>query len=101
MITTIALFPGDMSGLSPATCRWGKLSPARHVAREKSYCCSDWIRAKEAIGWIPEFSEDEEDDDHSEQEFISSEQSDLGLHIDGEDNGASEVPKIIFKNSDG
>ncbi|GKG44647.1 trichome birefringence-like protein 2, partial [Tanacetum coccineum] len=26
--TTIALFPGDMSGLSPATCRWGKLSPA-------------------------------------------------------------------------
>ncbi|GKE43743.1 nucleotide-binding alpha-beta plait domain-containing protein [Tanacetum coccineum] len=45
-----------------------------------------WIRAKEATGWIPEFSEDEEDDDHSEQEFISSEQSDLGLHIDGEDN---------------
>ncbi|GKG33137.1 hypothetical protein Tco_0430647, partial [Tanacetum coccineum] len=39
-----------------------------------------WIRAKEATGWIP-----------SEQEFISSEQSDLGLHIDGEDNGASEV----------
>ncbi|GJT83173.1 Myb domain protein 62 [Tanacetum coccineum] len=26
--TTIALFPGDMSGLSPATCRWGNLSPA-------------------------------------------------------------------------
>ncbi|GKE94402.1 ribonuclease H-like domain-containing protein, partial [Tanacetum coccineum] len=26
--TTIALFPGDMSGLSLATCRWGKLSPA-------------------------------------------------------------------------
>ncbi|GKB50335.1 hypothetical protein Tco_0901088, partial [Tanacetum coccineum] len=50
-----------------------------------------WIRAKEATGWIPEFSEDEEDDDHSEQEFISSEQSDLGLHIDGEDNSASEV----------
>ncbi|GKD00853.1 nucleotide-binding alpha-beta plait domain-containing protein, partial [Tanacetum coccineum] len=23
-----------------------------------------WIRAKEATGWIPEFSEDEEDDDH-------------------------------------
>ncbi|GKC27929.1 hypothetical protein Tco_1035223 [Tanacetum coccineum] len=35
--TTIALFPGDMSGLSPATCRWGK---PRHVAREKGYCCS-------------------------------------------------------------
>ncbi|GJR02879.1 nucleotide-binding alpha-beta plait domain-containing protein [Tanacetum coccineum] len=52
-------------------------------------------------GWIPEFSEDEEDDDHSEQEFISSEQSDLGLHIDGEDNGASEVPETIFENSDG
>ncbi|GJU41535.1 RNA-directed DNA polymerase, eukaryota [Tanacetum coccineum] len=60
-----------------------------------------WIRAKEATGWIPEFSEDEEDDDHSEQEFISSEQSDLGLHIDGEDNGASEVPETIFENSDG
>ncbi|GJR03717.1 RNA-directed DNA polymerase, eukaryota, reverse transcriptase zinc-binding domain protein [Tanacetum coccineum] len=44
---------------------------------------------------------DEEDDDHSEQEFISSEQSDLGLHIDGEDNGASEVPETIFENSDG
>ncbi|GKG60579.1 hypothetical protein Tco_0614141, partial [Tanacetum coccineum] len=28
-----------------------------------------WIRAKEATGWIPEFSEDEEDDDHSEQEL--------------------------------
>ncbi|GJX02183.1 26S proteasome non-ATPase regulatory subunit 4 [Tanacetum coccineum] len=28
--TTIALFPGDMSGLSPATCRWGKLSPATY-----------------------------------------------------------------------
>ncbi|GJW31588.1 RNA-directed DNA polymerase, eukaryota [Tanacetum coccineum] len=54
-----------------------------------------------ATGWIPEFSEDEEDDDHSEQEFISSEQSDLGLHIDGEDNGASEVPETIFENSDG
>ncbi|GKG48727.1 hypothetical protein Tco_0512874, partial [Tanacetum coccineum] len=26
--TTIALFPGDMSGFSPATCRWGKVSPA-------------------------------------------------------------------------
>ncbi|GKF65046.1 hypothetical protein Tco_0188494, partial [Tanacetum coccineum] len=60
-----------------------------------------WIRAKEAIGWIPEFSEDEDDDDHSEQEFISSEQSDLGLHIDGEDNGASKVPETIFENSDG
>ncbi|GKA99182.1 RNA-directed DNA polymerase, eukaryota, reverse transcriptase zinc-binding domain protein [Tanacetum coccineum] len=60
-----------------------------------------WIRAKEATGWIPEFSEDEEDDDHSEQEFISSEQSDLGLHIDGEDNGASEVPETIFENSNG
>ncbi|GJX33250.1 RNA-directed DNA polymerase, eukaryota, reverse transcriptase zinc-binding domain protein [Tanacetum coccineum] len=59
------------------------------------------IRAKEATGWIPEFSEDDEDDDHSEQEFISSEQSDLGLHIDGEDNGASEVPETIFENSDG
>ncbi|GJS80054.1 hypothetical protein Tco_0729935 [Tanacetum coccineum] len=34
---------------------------------------------------------DEEDADYSEQEFISSEQSDLSLHIDGEDNGASEV----------
>ncbi|GKB29034.1 RNA-directed DNA polymerase, eukaryota, reverse transcriptase zinc-binding domain protein [Tanacetum coccineum] len=54
-----------------------------------------------ATGWIPEFSEDEEDDDHSEQEFISSEQSDLGLHNDGEDNGASEVPETIFENSDG
>ncbi|GJZ49007.1 hypothetical protein Tco_0603197 [Tanacetum coccineum] len=52
-------------------------------------------------GWIPEVLEDEEDDDHSEQEFISSEQSDLGLHIDGEDNGASEVPETIFENSDG
>ncbi|GJU67267.1 hypothetical protein Tco_1253526 [Tanacetum coccineum] len=41
------------------------------------------VGAKEAPRWIPEFSEDEEDDDHSEQEFISSEQSDLGLHIDG------------------
>ncbi|GKA98171.1 RNA-directed DNA polymerase, eukaryota [Tanacetum coccineum] len=60
-----------------------------------------WIRAKEATGWIPEFSEDEEDDDHSEQEFISSEQSDLGLHIDGEDNGTSDVPEIFFENSDG
>ncbi|GKA82068.1 nucleotide-binding alpha-beta plait domain-containing protein [Tanacetum coccineum] len=59
-----------------------------------------WIRAKE-LRWIPEFSEDEEDDDHSEQEFISSEQLDLGLHIDGEDNGASEVPETIFENSDG
>ncbi|GJY72382.1 RNA-directed DNA polymerase, eukaryota [Tanacetum coccineum] len=28
-------------------------------------------------------------------------QSDLGLHIDGEDNGASEVPETIFENSDG
>ncbi|GJT82688.1 hypothetical protein Tco_1057030 [Tanacetum coccineum] len=46
--------------------------------------------------WIPEFSEDEEDDDHI-KEFISSEQSDLGLHIDGEDNGASEVPETIFE----
>ncbi|GKG05674.1 hypothetical protein Tco_0325760, partial [Tanacetum coccineum] len=27
-------------------------------------------------------------------------QSDLGLHIDGEDNGASEVPETIFENSD-
>ncbi|GJV19513.1 hypothetical protein Tco_1368533 [Tanacetum coccineum] len=44
--------------------------------------------------WIPEFSEDEEDDDHI-KEFISSEQSDLGLHIDGEDNGASEVKDDI------
>ncbi|GKG61612.1 hypothetical protein Tco_0621321, partial [Tanacetum coccineum] len=26
--TTIALFPGDMSGFSPATCRWGKVSVA-------------------------------------------------------------------------
>ncbi|GKD75234.1 hypothetical protein Tco_1333516, partial [Tanacetum coccineum] len=26
LTTTIALFPGDMSGLSPATCRWGNLS---------------------------------------------------------------------------
>ncbi|GJY91403.1 nucleotide-binding alpha-beta plait domain-containing protein [Tanacetum coccineum] len=34
---------------------------------------------KEATSWIPEFSEDEKDDDHSEQEFLSSEQSDLGL----------------------
>ncbi|GJW80207.1 hypothetical protein Tco_0872664 [Tanacetum coccineum] len=55
-----------------------------------------WIRAKEATGWIPEFSEDEEDDDHSEQEFISSEQSDLGLHIDGEGNGASENPSLKY-----
>ncbi|GKA81676.1 hypothetical protein Tco_0788368 [Tanacetum coccineum] len=60
-----------------------------------------WIRAKEATGWIPEFSEDEEDDDHSEQEFISSEQSDLGLHIDGEDNGASEVDVKISGIVDG
>ncbi|GJR41320.1 nucleotide-binding alpha-beta plait domain-containing protein [Tanacetum coccineum] len=60
-----------------------------------------WIRAKEATGWIPEFSEDEEDDDHSKQEFISSEQSDLGLHIDREDNGAYEVPETIFENSNG
>ncbi|GJT38912.1 hypothetical protein Tco_0938777 [Tanacetum coccineum] len=29
-----------------------------------------WILAKEATGWIPEFFEDEEDDDHSEHEFI-------------------------------
>ncbi|GKG35588.1 hypothetical protein Tco_0440742, partial [Tanacetum coccineum] len=27
--------------------------------------------------------------------------SDLGLHIDGEDNGASEVLETIFENSDG
>ncbi|GKB43953.1 RNA-directed DNA polymerase, eukaryota, reverse transcriptase zinc-binding domain protein [Tanacetum coccineum] len=37
---------------------------------------------------------------YPEQEFISSEQSNLGLHIDGEDNGASEVPETIFENSD-
>ncbi|GKA54097.1 hypothetical protein Tco_0753046 [Tanacetum coccineum] len=57
-----------------------------------------WIRAKEATGWIPEFSEDEEDDDHSEQEFISSEQSDLGLHIDREGNGASELKDDQVQN---
>ncbi|GJV24525.1 hypothetical protein Tco_1377220 [Tanacetum coccineum] len=71
------------------------------IDHDEDDCKVHWIRAKEATGWIPEFSEDEEDDDHSEQEFISSEQSDLGLHIDGEDNGASEVPETIFENSDG
>ncbi|GJR42103.1 RNA-directed DNA polymerase, eukaryota [Tanacetum coccineum] len=76
---------GSLSNLKKVLCNEGK---------------SAWIRAKK-LTVIPEFSEDEEDDDHSEQEFISSEQSDLGLHIDGEDNGASEVPETIFENSDG
>ncbi|GKD90844.1 nucleotide-binding alpha-beta plait domain-containing protein, partial [Tanacetum coccineum] len=57
-----------------------------------------WIRAKEATGWIPEFSEDEEDDDHSEQEFISSEQLNLGLHIDGDDNGVLRCLKQFLEN---
>ncbi|GJU49840.1 ribonuclease H-like domain-containing protein, partial [Tanacetum coccineum] len=27
--TTMGVFPSDISGLSPATCRWGKLSPSK------------------------------------------------------------------------
>ncbi|GJY75420.1 RNA-directed DNA polymerase, eukaryota, reverse transcriptase zinc-binding domain protein [Tanacetum coccineum] len=39
-----------------------------------------------------------EDDDHYEQEFISSEQSDLGLHIDGEDNVLLSFTPSMEKN---
>ncbi|GJY51614.1 hypothetical protein Tco_0442461 [Tanacetum coccineum] len=39
---------------------------------------------------------------HSKSLFPAMERvHDLGLHIDGEGNGASEVPETIFKNSDG
>ncbi|GJV39876.1 RNA-directed DNA polymerase, eukaryota, reverse transcriptase zinc-binding domain protein [Tanacetum coccineum] len=41
-----------------------------------------------------------EDDDHYEQEFISSEQSDLGLHIDGEDNVLLSMEKNGSKSKD-
>ncbi|GKD96340.1 hypothetical protein Tco_1380237, partial [Tanacetum coccineum] len=105
-LNSITLRPKNYFG----TCRlWGLGFPV-YTSRvydftpEGRIACKiqvHWIRAKEATDWIPEFSEDEEDDDHSKQEFISREQSDLGLHIDGEGNGASEVPETFFENSDG
>ncbi|PWA79896.1 hypothetical protein CTI12_AA201920 [Artemisia annua] len=57
-----------------------------------------WIRAKEATGWLPEFYDDEEDDDQSEQDNISSKQSDHGLNFDGEDSGASESEDVVDQN---
>ncbi|GKA06851.1 RNA-directed DNA polymerase, eukaryota, reverse transcriptase zinc-binding domain protein [Tanacetum coccineum] len=51
-----------------------------------------WIRAKEATGWIPEFSESQKvDDDHLTGIHQHVKQSDLGLLIDGEGNGSDEI----------
>ncbi|GJY30149.1 hypothetical protein Tco_0413644 [Tanacetum coccineum] len=48
---------------------------------------------KKPTGWIPEFSEDEEDDDHSEQEFISSEHRSVLHMVEREDNRNSDGAK--------
>ncbi|GJZ97811.1 nucleotide-binding alpha-beta plait domain-containing protein [Tanacetum coccineum] len=60
-----------------------------------------WVRAKEVLGWIPEFLEDEEDDDQSEQGNNDGEPTVHDMNNGGEDSDVAEVHETVFDESDG
>nr|GEX60484.1 RNA-directed DNA polymerase, eukaryota, reverse transcriptase zinc-binding domain protein [Tanacetum cinerariifolium] len=60
-----------------------------------------WIRAKEVLGWIPEFLDDSDDENQSEEGINDHEPVGHDEHSCGDDNDVNEVAETLFDDSSG
>lgn len=60
-----------------------------------------WIRAKEVPRWVPDFWDEEEDEDQSEHGFKGKEHNTHDAASSGEETDAVEVPETMFEESIG
>ncbi|GJR98994.1 RNA-directed DNA polymerase, eukaryota, reverse transcriptase zinc-binding domain protein [Tanacetum coccineum] len=60
-----------------------------------------WIRAKEVSGWVPEFTDDSDDEEISVDEFNGAEQVGHDARSQNDESEVEEVPETVFDLSAG
>nr|GEZ30782.1 RNA-directed DNA polymerase, eukaryota [Tanacetum cinerariifolium] len=60
-----------------------------------------WICAKEVPGWVPDFLDDSDDEDQSDDGFKDGDHKVQGVGSCGDDSFVAEVPKTLFEESTG
>nr|GFC29781.1 nucleotide-binding alpha-beta plait domain-containing protein [Tanacetum cinerariifolium] len=57
-----------------------------------------WIRAIETPGWVPDFEDEPEEEDHDEINSIDMDNKNQFSGSVGDENDEEEIPEIVFKN---
>nr|GFA71959.1 glucose-methanol-choline oxidoreductase, FAD/NAD(P)-binding domain protein [Tanacetum cinerariifolium] len=60
-----------------------------------------WIRAKEVPGWVPDFLDDSDDEDQSDDGFKNGDPIVQDVGSCGDDSDVAEVPETLFEESTG
>nr|GEX48910.1 glucose-methanol-choline oxidoreductase, FAD/NAD(P)-binding domain protein [Tanacetum cinerariifolium] len=60
-----------------------------------------WICAKEVLEWVPDFLDDSDDEDQSDDGFKDGDPKVQDVGSCGDDNDVAEVPKTLFEKSTG
>nr|GEV42949.1 RNA-directed DNA polymerase, eukaryota [Tanacetum cinerariifolium] len=59
-----------------------------------------WIRAIETPGWVPDFEDEPEEEDHDEINSIDMDNKNQFLGLVGDENDEEEIPETVFENGD-
>nr|GEW23760.1 RNA-directed DNA polymerase, eukaryota, reverse transcriptase zinc-binding domain protein [Tanacetum cinerariifolium] len=60
-----------------------------------------WIHAKEIPGWVPDFLDDSDDEDQSDDGFKDGDPKVQDVDSCGDDSDVAEVPEMLFEESTG
>nr|GEZ43549.1 nucleotide-binding alpha-beta plait domain-containing protein [Tanacetum cinerariifolium] len=60
-----------------------------------------WIRAKEVHGWVPNFLDDSDDEDQSDDDFKDGDPKVQDVGSCGDDSDVAEVPETLFEEYTG